>query len=156
MEKTLNHFSLHEGLPSSEIIESFSDGHHNVIILDDLMSELVKNSEMEKLFTQGCHHLKLSLVIISHNIFHQGKCSRTIALNTSYLVLFKNPRDSQQLSHLGRQIFGNKAIGFLEAYADVHKEPYSYLLVDITPYIRDEFRLRSHIFSDECVTLYKL
>ena len=37
--------------------------------------------------------------------FCQGKFSRTISLNTNYLILFKNPRDNNQISVLARQMY---------------------------------------------------
>ena len=34
--------------------------------------------------------------------FAQGKCERTIALNTHYIILFKIMRDRQQIVNLGK------------------------------------------------------
>ena len=38
------------------------DGKHTVIILDDLMSDVMKSREAEDLFTKGSHHLNLTVI----------------------------------------------------------------------------------------------
>jgi hypothetical protein len=48
------------GLPSKSEIEDFTrDRHHHIIVLDDLMHRMIQDSDMELLFTQGCHQRKL-------------------------------------------------------------------------------------------------
>ena len=49
--------------------------------------------KLKKAFTKYVHHRNLSIMYIVQNVFCQGKRSRTIVLNTKYMVLFKNPRD---------------------------------------------------------------
>ena len=81
---------MHHGLPSKEEIESWTNGQqHALLVLDDLMCDVVKSPEVEALFTRGCHHRHMSLIYVTQNLFAQGTAARTIALNTSYLVLFK-------------------------------------------------------------------
>ena len=105
MEKTIPNITFYQGLPSPEVIDDFTaDRRHRVIVLDDLMHRVVQNVDMELLFTQGCHHRKLSVVFITQNIFHRGTKSRTIALNTTYLVMMKNVSDVSQVATLGRQL----------------------------------------------------
>ena len=90
MEKTIPNITFHQGLPSPEVIDEFTaDRRHRLIVLDDLMHRVVQNVNMELLFTQGCHHRRLSVVFVTQNIFPRGTKSRTIALNTTYLVMMK-------------------------------------------------------------------
>ena len=90
MENTVKNFNLHQGLSSIQTIDELSDdGKHSLIILDDLMDVVVNDSEMCKLFTQGCHHKMFSVIFLTQNSFPKGKCSWTISLNTSYIVFFK-------------------------------------------------------------------
>jgi hypothetical protein len=50
-------------LPSTEVIDEFTaDRLQRLIVLDDLMHRVVQNVDMELLFTQGCHHRRLSVV----------------------------------------------------------------------------------------------
>jgi hypothetical protein len=76
-----------------------------LIVLDDVMHRVVQNVDMELLFTQGCHHRRLSVVFIRQNIFPRGTKSRTITLNTTYLVMMKNVRDVSQVATLERNSF---------------------------------------------------
>jgi hypothetical protein len=42
-------------------------------------------------------------------------------LNTHYLVLFKNPRDANQVATLARQMYPSKSKFVLEAFEDATK-----------------------------------
>ena len=42
------------------------------------------------------------------NLYNKGKENRTMNSNSQYLVVFKNPRDWQQLVVLARQMYPNK------------------------------------------------
>ena len=104
MERVLPTFTLRQGLPTSAELEEFTkDRTHRVIVLDDLMHRVVQNADVELPFTQGCHHRRVSVVFLTQNLFPLGAKSRTIALNTYYLVLMKNARDASQVTTLGRQ-----------------------------------------------------
>jgi hypothetical protein len=110
MLKTIPNFELHEGLPSPSKLEEFSaDKQHKLIILDDLIQEVVQSPEIERLFTMGCHHNKLSTILVTQNAYQQGKHARTIALNTWYLVLMQTIRDKSQIAVMSCQIFPRHA-----------------------------------------------
>ena len=51
----------------------------------------------------------ICVICLVQNMFYQGKESRTMSLNTQYLVLFKSPRDKQQISILSRQMYPNRS-----------------------------------------------
>jgi len=156
MKSEINGIKFAEGLPFEEI-QAFSDlPGHKVIVLDDLMSRVVAHPEAELLFTQGSHHKNLTVVFITQNLFSQGRCARTIALNTHFLVLFRNFRDKAQVMHLGRQLYPQKVDGFMEAYNDATQNRYGYLVIDLCPHTSDErTRLRTKVFKDELTTCYE-
>ena len=68
------------------------------------MTELGDNKKFADLFTKGSHHMNLSVIFISQNLFHQGKQMRTIGLNCHYIIVMKSARGKAQLSHLGRDL----------------------------------------------------
>ena len=105
MKREVEGIEFPEGVPSRAEIEHFVDGMHNLVILDDPSEGLVKDPGMERLFIQGAHHSNLSVFFVSHNCFRQGKCARMITLNTHYTVLFRNIRNGQQISALGKKCF---------------------------------------------------
>ena len=47
----------------------------------------------------------LVVLYLTQNLFPPGKLSRTISLNSHYIVVFKNPRDSLGISTLAKQMF---------------------------------------------------
>lgn len=151
MKKTVKNVTFYEGLPDLATLENHATPH-TVVVLDDLMNQVVKNEEMERLFTQGCHHRGMSVIFITQNLFAQGKCSRTISLNATYLILFRNLRDTNQIAYLGRQI--GRGPGFLEAYEDSLKDDYGYLVVDMSPGTLKDLRLRTNVFPGESTIVY--
>ena len=154
MKKSLPNIMFHEGLPSQEDIERFANGRHRLIVIDDLMHSVGSNTNIELLFTQGCHHRKLSVIYITQNLYQQGKTSRTIALNTQYLVLFRNFRDASQVSFLGRQLYPRQSSMFVDVYKDCTAEPYSYLVIDMAPNSNDLYRLRTRIMPGDDPIVY--
>jgi hypothetical protein len=135
-----------EGLPNeNEILENKPD----VVVIDDLMTELGSNKKLTNLFTKGSHHLNISIIFISQNLFHQGSQMRTISLNCHYTILMKNPRDKAQIQYLASQIFPGKTKYFLEAYADATSVGYGYIVIDLTQNTPEILRVRSRITPEE-------
>jgi hypothetical protein len=133
--------------------ERLLDGRRRtLLVIEDLMCET--DDRVTKLFTKGSHHLNASVVYVSQNLFAKNKENRTISLNTHYLVLFKNPRDASQSSHLGRQIYPDDAKYFREAFDDATSKPYGYLLIDLRTTTPDDLRLRTSVFADDDLAAY--
>jgi hypothetical protein len=107
MKRSLKHLRLHQGLPTSTDIEDCADGHHSLIILDDLMDDVLPDKDMELLFTQGCNNRHLSIILIGQNLYCQGRSACTIALNTWYVIIFKVISIMGQLMTLGRQLYAD-------------------------------------------------
>ena len=131
---------FHEGLPDVNTLRE-----NSLLIIDDLMTE--SNETVNKIFTKYSHHKSISVIFLTQNLFHKG--ARTMTLNAHYLILFKNPRDASQISHLARQMFPGHSKYMIEAFADATQMPYSYLVIDLTASTEDQYRLRSGIFPDE-------
>lgn len=147
---TMKNIDFVEGLPTS--FDSYCDGNHNIIIIDDLQDEATKSKEVEYLFTRGSHHKNLTVIFINQNLFYQNKHARTLALNTHYTVLFRNPRAASQIRTLRSQT----GLKYLEdAYADATKPNFGYLVVDLHPASNKDYRLRTCIFKGEDPTIYK-
>ena len=73
-----------------------------------------------------------------------------MSLNAHYLVIFKNPRDANQLATLARQMYPGNSKFLIEAFGDATRKPYGYLLIDLKPDTEDRIR----IFSDESQIVY--
>jgi GTPase SAR1 family protein len=129
--------------------EEISKLKPDIIVIDDLMTELGKSSELSNLFTRGSHHLNISIFFIVQNIFHQGKEMRNINLNSQYIILMKSFRNKSQIKYLEYQLFGEKTKLFEKIYADATKQPFGYLVIDLKPDTPDEYRLRTRLTEEE-------
>lgn len=126
-------------------IDKLNKEQRNLIIIDDLMGE--KDDGLTKLFTKGSHHRNTSVMYITQNIFEQHKDSRTISLNSQYMLAFKNPRDPSQIDHLARQVFPSNSKYLLEAFLKATSKEFGYLFIDLTQTTPDDYRLRTSVFG---------
>lgn len=158
LESELDNLILHEGLPTREIIDrigSEEEEDHSLIVLDDLMDEVCKSPEMCALFTRDVHHRRISVIMITQNIYHQSRYSRTINLNSGYLILMKTCRDLQQIHLLSRRMFPSTPKRLLEAYEDAIRRPRGYLVVNnLTGCSDEDVRLVTNILPGEVLVLY--
>ena len=74
---------------------------------------------------------------------------RNISLNTHYFVIFKNPRDNQQIGVLAMQIYPSKSKFMIEAYEDATSQAYGYLLLNLKPTTEECYRVRSNILPND-------
>jgi hypothetical protein len=140
---------FYDGLPDHSKLKELNDGKFHIIVLDDLMEFVVNDVSAQALFTKYCHHYKISTIFITQNVFAQGRCARTISLNTHVLIMFANKRDKSQVRTLARQQCPTCPRALLEAYNDSTSEKYGYLVIDCSPAMEDEFRWRTNIFPTD-------
>ena len=138
-----------EGLPK---VEEWDTTKRRLVIIDDLMSET--DDRVTKLFTKGSHHRNISVMYIIQNLFGKNKEQRTISLNSHYLVIFKNPRDASQITHLAKQIYPGKLKYVQESFKEATSKPHGYLLVDLRQDTPDHLRLRTDIFPPNHQVVY--
>ena len=142
----LQNQSLFEIEFATDLPDVTTKQENTVIIIDDLMAEAAQNDQVQALFTRG-RHLNLSVIYLAQNLFHKGKHSRDMSLNTDYMVLFKNTRDASQIMHLSRQMYPHNPKFLTWDFHDATKEPYSYLFLDLKPYTDESLRVRSNILN---------
>jgi hypothetical protein len=135
---------FHEGLPD---VSRFHGRHRVLLIIDDLMNETDQN--VCNLFTKLSHHRNVSIVFITQNLYRRNRFVRTMNLNTHYIVLFKKPRDANQVTTLARQMYPGKRKFVVEAFKDATKNTYGYLLIDLKPETDERYRIRTNIFPDD-------
>lgn len=147
---------------SREIIDPLqfqtTDKEAILFVLDDTFMEAINSKIVVESFTKG-RHSNLSVILVTQNIFGQGKYSRTIALNASHFILTRN-RDICQVETLFRQLFGKKRVqDATDVYRKaVYSRPFGYLLIDIGPRTPDILQLRSNILDEvtSCELVYQL
>jgi hypothetical protein len=72
---------FHEGVPENFVN---SGSRPSLIILDDLLNEMY-TEKVCHLFTKGSHHPNISVILITENLFHQGRYCRDISLKEKYI-----------------------------------------------------------------------
>ena len=123
-----------------------------LVIIDDLMTETDKS--VSDLFTKGSHHHNLSVLHLVQNVFDKNKHTRTISLNAHYLVIFKNPRDASQVTHLAKQMYPGHVQYLQEVFGDATLEAYGYLFIDLKQETPEHLRLRTRIMPNETQYVY--
>ena len=90
-------------------------------------------------------HRNLNCLYIKHNLFHKNKTGRDAELQITHIVLFRSPRDMQQIDILGRQLGLRKQLK--QWYNDATQEPYGNLIIDLRPSTPDLLRYCSNVTS---------
>ena len=148
MQRIIPGIEFVKGIPSNIEDEQFlNPAIRNLIVIDDLMSEASNDKRICDLFTKGSHHRNLSVICLVQNLYYQGKESRTMSLNSQYLVLFNNPRDQQQITVLARQMYPGQSEKFLSTYRMATSKPFGYLLIDLKPDTPNDKRLWPNVFE---------
>lgn len=153
LHRTLKNVEFEHGIPD-DLEARFQKRHRNLLVLDDLMTQLHSDERLTRLFSVGSHHKNLSIIFITHNLFHHGREMRTLSLNSHYLVLFKNPRDQLQISTLARQMYPGKSKFLVEAFEDATQKAHGYLMIDLKPATPEQLRIRTQIRPSEVQLVY--
>lgn len=124
------------------------DGY-DVLVLDDLQSTAGDDKRLSDLFTRYSHHKNMSVIFIVQNLYLQAKQMRNVSLNSHYLLLLSSRRDRNQIAKLGSQLYPGETDLFLSAYKSALSREYGYMLADLTPTTKEEFRLRTNIIPTE-------
>lgn len=127
----------------------FNYNSPSILIIDDQMNDVVTNDKIQTLFTRGIHHLSVSVILLTQNLFPQGKYGRDIRLNCHYLIIMKSPTFASQVKYLGGQIFPQQSSYFVDAYKKATETPYSYLFVNLHPLCNDRTRVLQGILPEE-------
>lgn len=122
-----------------------------LLIFDDSCEEIYDDKRFAKIATSG-RHRKLHVIFVKHNLFHQSKNSRTIDLNTTHVILFKSPRDVNQIVYFGKQL--NKAPFLKEAFEKATVDSFGHLLIDFNPRTSDALRYSSNIVGPSPTIFY--
>lgn len=129
---------------------------HDLLIVDDLQSELIKSPEFTAIFTKYAHHTPLTCVYLCQNLFHRSDVeARSRSLSASYICLTRSIRDRTVVQSLGKQMFPKRSNFLVRVYEDAtDNKPYSYLFIDLRQETPDFLRLRTGIFLEDKHMVY--
>ena len=74
-----------------------------LVVIDDLYQDACEDGMFLNLVVAG-RHRNIHLMTLRQNIHQSAKNSKTIDLNITQMILFKSPRDVEQIGLLGRQL----------------------------------------------------
>jgi GTPase SAR1 family protein len=135
-------------------INEFSEYVPTLLIIDDMMNDAGSSKTVADLFTKGCHHKNISVILVLQNLFHQGKRMRDIQTSTNYIVLFNNPRDKSTISHLSRQCFPEHKQFLTDAYNKACSKPFGYLCIDFNRTTPNNYRVSTGIFPPDIPRIF--
>ena len=147
---------LSSELPNVVDLNLSADGEHKLILIDDFMLRFNNSDAAFQLLTIQSHHMNISIVVTSHNLFAGSKFQKTLTRNYSEIILMYTRSDKLSLRTLGIQMFPDnpriliKAMSWVAKHIDSHLK---YLLLDISPLSRlpANMIIRSDIFSNSPV-----
>lgn len=132
------------GMPTEEHFEH----RDSVIVLDDLMESISGQKSATLMATQIAHHHGITFIYLLQNIFEKNL--RTLSINCHAFIFTKYTRSKDQLQVFFRQIAPKEWRDYMEFYEMVCKrKDWPYILVDVSAWGRDNFRLRTDIFPDD-------
>ena len=75
-------------------------------------------------FVMWAHHCDILTFFTTQNIFMNNDFQRTMSLNSSYLIMFRNLRDIIQVENVAQQIYGRHK-GDIKPFMDVYNKEMS-------------------------------
>ena len=141
-------FLLEDCSNITEKIFEISNGISTLVIFDDFLKSNAL-ADVANLFIVDGRHRNLSMAFIGQNIFVNDDNFRLISQNCDYYVLFKNPRNIQQVRTLATQM--SSKMELLTHYMRATKNPFSYLFINLTQECKQQVKYLSHLFNQEHV-----
>lgn len=141
---------LFNGVPTkADITERPSN---MLLILDDLITD-IDPKFLEVLYTRGSHHWNVSVITVTQNLFDRN--IKVARINSHYIILMNNPQGMMQIKTLGSHLFPGKTKYFLESYNNaVENQNFGYLVINMKPNIRDDYKLTTNIFPNDQTIIY--
>lgn len=155
LREHLTNIKFIEGFPESDIISMFPKKYKNsCLIIDDLMLEIENSTVLQNLYTKLSHHLRISIILVTQNLFQNTSVMRTVHRNLQLMFLTKSVRDVSMIRILGQQMYPNQSKYFLDAYRQATTPKYGFFVIDMRIDTPQEFRLRSGFFVEDDIYVY--
>ena len=118
-----------------------------LMVIDDFGNQV--NNDIVELFTVASHHHSLSVCFLVQTLYSKNPLLRTLTQNSSYMSVYKNPRDSTSIATFARQFKPGNSDYVIKAAQKILEKPYSYVLFDLTQPCKEKNRVKSSVFPDE-------
>ena len=132
------------------IIDQIKDFNVPALVIFDDMLNSANLKSVAQLFTVFGRHLNLCLAFLTQRLFNNNEFFRQISQNSDYIAVFKNPRNSREIRTLAGQITPN-TLELLNIYHKATRDPYSYVLINLTQEGLPQLKYVSDVFSKKHV-----
>jgi hypothetical protein len=131
----------------TELTLPYKDRGGSMIIIDDYAQALTP--DIARLFAVLARHCNTTTILLVQNLFTKNPIYREISLNTNFIIVFKNPRDRQQIRNFAQQFAPANSKYVVQAFNEATREPHSYLLFDLHQNTPEYMRLRTNVLPHE-------
>lgn len=144
-----SNFQIQHGVPDGATLP-----HHSLIVLDDLQHAQCMNTVL--LHTVHSHHRSQTIISLNHSLFPKNRFQRDLTQSTKYVIVCRNPRDSQAFYRFALQLeTGCRARSLYHSYIDACSRPFGYLLCDLTQRAHPALKYRTQLLpSDDGMKVY--
>lgn len=133
MQAYFMHTTCYKGIPSN-FADLFCNGKGNgeyFCVVDDLAYDSTSSAAFNSLIACGRHFNVNCVINLWQGLYPKTRYSTSISQNITGYILLKSARLAAQVELLGRQL-GLGGRGLKNLYMDVTRQPYHYLVVDLT------------------------
>ena len=127
-------------------IKQLALGQKIFLIFDDLINSK-SLMDIATLFTVDGRHMNMSMAFLTQRMFVNNEHFRQISQNCDYFCIFKNPRNSSEIRTLAQQLTPG-SLSLIEIYKEATKNPFSYLLINLTQECDPSVKYLSHVFNE--------
>ena len=145
--KHLVHVFIEDDENVVEKIKEYASGQSILVVFDDMINSKSLNT-LAPLFTVDGRHMNMSLVFLTQRMFVNDEYFRQISQNCDYFIVFKNPRNSSEIRTLAHQITPG-SLHLIKIYIEATKEPFSYLIINLTQECEPEVKYLSQLFTKD-------
>ena len=112
--------------------------------------QAIHASPVSTWFMCKSHHYDTSIIHLVQNVFDKDPSHRTISLNATYIVLFKNPRDMSQVSYVDKQVYpGGNGLLTAACRDAMTTRAHSYMVIDFNQATPEKFCLHNTLLPAE-------
>ena len=133
-----------------ETIDLYVDNNKPILVIFDDLIQSRSLKDISSLFIVDARHKNISSIFLTQRMFVNDEYFRQISQNSDYFCVFKNPRNSSEIRSLAHQITPGD-LRLITFYIEATKEPFSYILINLTQECEEEVKFIGNPFMRDYV-----
>ena len=147
---------IYHELPTLEDLDKIASAYKDcggcIIVLDDIMSSWNAGLNLDKVFTELCHHKNVTCLLLVENLFFQNTEYRVMGLNSTYLCAFKKSKRFETNIYSWCKMIPGKRKFIVQAFQQATKKSMELPFLDYNQDCPNIVRMRSNILPTEKTT----